>query len=205
MRGRSAHSGRDFSAGRNALALASHLATQLDRLNGQRTDTTINIGHMVGGGAVNVVPDLAVLRINVRVPDMDSMHWFEANLSDILAQVDQENGYSVSVFGGFSSPPKLVDHAQRELMNAIESATKRLGHNVQWMTSGGASDGNKLTAAGLPNIDTLGPIGDRIHSPDEWVDPTTIPFKAQVVVELLSHWNVNEQSPDLSLRNRQVL
>lgn len=34
---------------------------------------------------------------------------------------------------------------------------------------GGGSDGNKFAAAGLPNIDSLGPGGGSIHSPDEFL------------------------------------
>lgn len=192
VRGKAAHAGRDFAAGRNAVALASHLATRLDRLNGQRSDVTVNIGHLSGGGPVNVVPDLAVLRFNVRVPDAGSQHWFEAALSDALAEADAQEGFSVAVSGGFHAPPKPLDHAQRELMNAIEDASQLLGHHVHWQASGGVCDGNRLAACGLPNIDTLGPIGDGLHSPDEWVDVRSIPAKAQVVVELLSNFSVGK-------------
>ncbi|MCC6510604.1 MAG: acetylornithine deacetylase, partial [Pirellulaceae bacterium] len=58
-------------------------------------------------------------------------------------------------------------------------------HHVHWQASGGVCDGNRLAAAGLPNIDTLGPVGDHLHSPEEWVDVTSIPFKASVVVEVI--------------------
>ena len=189
VRGRAAHAGRDFSMGRNAVALASFLAMQLDRLNGQRPGVTVNIGQLVGGGAINVVPDLAIVRVNVRIPDNESQHWFEAALSDALAEADQQEGYSVVVCGGFHAPPKLLNHAQRELMNAIELASESLGHHVHWQASGGVCDGNRLAAAGLPNIDTLGPIGNGLHSPEEWVDLSSIPLKAQVVVELLSSFS----------------
>jgi glutamate carboxypeptidase len=186
VRGRAAHAGRDFASGRNAVALASHLATLFDRLNGQHSGMTVNIGQLVGGTAVNVVPDRALVRLNVRVPDAASQHLFEAALSDALAEADQQEGFSVTVFGGFHAPPKLLNHPQRELMNAIEHASGLLGHRVHWQASGGVCDGNRLAAAGLPNIDTLGPVGDGLHSPEEWVDVTSIPAKAQLVVELLS-------------------
>lgn len=189
VRGRAAHAGRDFAAGRNAVALASHLSTVLDRLNGQRSGLTVNIGHFQGGGAVNVVPDLAIVRFNVRVPDIESQRWFEAALSDVLDEADKQEGFSVVLHGGFAAPPKPLTHEQRELMNAVEHASQLLGHRVHWQASGGVCDGNRLSAAGLPNIDTLGPIGDGLHSPEEWVDVTTIVPKAQLVVELISNFN----------------
>ncbi|MCC6509988.1 MAG: M20/M25/M40 family metallo-hydrolase, partial [Pirellulaceae bacterium] len=115
VRGRAAHAGRDFAAGRNAIALASQLASALDRLNGKHPDTTINLGNFTGGGAVNVVPDLAILRWNVRVPDAAAQHWFERQLSDILEEADQQEGFQVALYGGFTAPPKPMTHAQREL------------------------------------------------------------------------------------------
>lgn len=60
VRGRAAHAGRHFEDGRNALAEISRLAAALDALNGLREGTTINIGHITGGGPVNIVPELAV-------------------------------------------------------------------------------------------------------------------------------------------------
>lgn len=186
VRGRAAHAGRNFSAGRNAIALASHLATQLDRLNARQPDTTINLGNILGGGPVNVVPDLAIVRFNVRVPDAEAQQWFEHQLSDILAEVDNREGYQVALYGGFTAPPKPLTSTQRVLMNTIEAAGVRLGHKIHWQASGGVCDGNRLAAAGLPNIDTLGPVGENLHSPDEWVDVTSIPERASLVVEILA-------------------
>ena len=48
------------------------------------------------------------------------------------------------------------------------------------MHTGGASDGNNLSAAGLPNLDGLGPIGDRLHSPDEFDRLGSIAERARV-------------------------
>jgi glutamate carboxypeptidase len=186
VRGKAAHAGRDFAAGRNAVALASRLAVQLDELNGQRDGTTINIGQIGGGGPVNVVPDLGLVRFNVRVSDPESQAWFGSRLADILAEADRREGFVVEVFGGFSAPPKMLDMPQRELMNAVELSAAALGQAVHWQASGGASDGNRLSACGLPNVDTLGPVGAGIHSPEEWVDVTTLPLKAQLVVELVA-------------------
>ncbi len=181
VRGRAAHAGRNFASGRNAIALASELATALDRLNARQPDTTINLGNITGGGPVNVVPDLAILRFNVRVPDAQSQQWFEHQLSDVLALADDREGFQIALYGSFTAPPKPLTHAQRALMDTIEAAAGRIGHKIHWQSSGGVCDGNRLAAAGLPNIDTLGPIGENLHSPDECVDVTSIPQRASLV------------------------
>ena len=60
-----------------------------------------------------------------------------------------------------------------------------LGLKLATRASGGASDGNRLAAAGLPNIDTLGVRGDRIHSPDEYMVIDSLVERAQLVALLL--------------------
>lgn len=189
VRGRAAHAGRDFSQGRNAVALAALLTTRLDALNGKRVGTTINVGRLTGGGAVNVVPDLAIIRFNIRVPDTQALQWAEAEINEMVKMASSIEGFRLELSGGFTAPPKTQTPKQLQLMNAVEMAAARLGQRVLWHSSGGVCDGNRLAAAGLPNIDTFGPIGDRLHSPDEWLDTSSIVSKAQLVIELLHGYN----------------
>jgi glutamate carboxypeptidase len=71
--------------------------------------------------------------------------------------------------GGVTSPPKLLDEPTRKLLGLIESSAKELGWTLATRPSGGVSDGNKLAAAGLPVVDTLGPRGGNLHSDQEFV------------------------------------
>src|SRR5207253_10256314 len=64
VRGRSAHAGRNPEDGRNALLAAAELALRLERL--KRDGLTVNPSRIEGGSPSNVVPDLAILRINLR-------------------------------------------------------------------------------------------------------------------------------------------
>ena len=187
VRGKSAHAGRHFEDGRNAIVSLCEALLQLDRLNGTREGLTINVGNFVGGGPVNVVPDTAVGRINVRMNDQESADWFEQQMKDAVSSVSAKDGIEATFHGKIASPPKSLTPEIRRLMEAIEVCTNEsLGRKVKWKTTGGVCDGNKLAAAGLPNIDTLGPIGDGLHSSQEWVQLSSIPQKAKVIVELLT-------------------
>ena len=64
IRGRSAHAGRNPEDGRNALLAAADLALRLDTL--KRDGLTVNPSRIEGGSPGNVVPDLAILRVNLR-------------------------------------------------------------------------------------------------------------------------------------------
>lgn len=119
VRGKSAHAGRNFHEGRNATAHCCRLACQIDLLNGQRPNVTVNIGRLRGGNAVNVVPDTAVLRVNVRIADAQDQQWIENQLNQLAQKYDQEQlGYRVEIHGGIHAPAKIHDHATHPLAPA---------------------------------------------------------------------------------------
>jgi glutamate carboxypeptidase len=189
IEGQAAHAGRNFQAGRNAIAHAALLIRDLHELNGERENVTINVGRIQGGGAVNVVPDLVVLRVNVRVANGDDQAWVETQVRQIAERYDtHETGFRVHVEGGIHSPPKPLDPTAGPWMRWVEEEGTKMGTSIHWKPSGGASDGNKLQAFGLPNIDTLGPDGDGLHSDQEWVDLTSLPKKACMVFRLLARY-----------------
>lgn len=171
VRGRAAHAGRDFAAGRNAIAAAARVATALDGLNGRREGVTVNVARIDGGGPSNQVPDRAVVRFNVRLPDAGSAAWIEAVLPEAL-RAGEGDGVSVHLHGGFTRPPKPVSPAQQQLFDAVRAAAGLLDLELAWKPSGGVCEGNNLYASGLPNLDTLGVRGGDIHTEDEhaWLD-----------------------------------
>lgn len=187
VHGRSAHAGRNFTAGRNAVVHAARIAIELSELNGKRPDVTVNVGRFRGGDAVNVVPDLAVIRANVRLNSADDQQWLELQIKSIANKFNNEvDGYRVELSGGVHSAPKLADEATQRWMKRVEFIGQQIGESIQWKASGGASDGNKLFAMGLPNIDTFGPEGDLLHSDQEWVRLSSLPRKAALSAALLA-------------------
>jgi glutamate carboxypeptidase len=181
VRGKAAHAGRNFQEGRNAIAHCCELASKIHQLNGQRPNVTINLGRIRGGNAVNVVPDTAVLRVNVRIANPHDQQWIEEQLHDLAIAFDTpQNGLRVELSGGIHAPAKICDQPTQRLKEKIELAARHLDQSIQWKESGGASDGNKLQALGLPNIDTFGPRGDALHSNQEWIELTSLVEKAQL-------------------------
>ncbi len=186
VRGRSAHSGRNFEAGRNAVVRTSRLAQALHDLNGQRKGVTVNVGAMHGGGPVNVVPDLCALRVNVRVENNEQMDWVERQMDRLRAEFLEEKGdFECHLDGRFSSPPKAKDASTQYWIGVVERAAEGVKQSLRWKQSGGASDGNKLSALGLPNIDTFGPEGDALHSPNEWLKISSLVKKSILTLATL--------------------
>ena len=185
VRGRAAHAGREFAKGRNAIAAAADLAVRLVAANGQRDGVTLNVARIDGGGPLNVVPDRAVLRFNIRLPDASAADWALAFVQQAVAATAAD-GIEAELHGGFTRPAKPFNAAQQTLFGAVKQAGALLGQEITWASSGGVCEGNNLFAAGLPNVDTLGVRGGDIHSEAEHAWPESFVERAQLSALILA-------------------
>jgi glutamate carboxypeptidase len=174
IRGRSAHAGRNPEDGRNALVAAAELVLRLTRLAAE--DITINPAKIEGGSANNVVPDLAVLRFNIRPRNSEAMQRFDGQLADLLSALAEDREVQVHSHGGVTRPPKPVDATAQKLFDLVRDCGAELGQSIGWQPSGGVCDGNNIAACGVPVVDTMGVRGGAIHSPDEY---TIVPSLAE--------------------------
>lgn len=187
VRGTAAHAGREHHLGRNAIVAAADATVRLNAMNGQQDGVTLNAGVVEGGNALNVVPDLAILRFNVRVATSHEKDWVELSLQNILRglQKNYADGYSFKLYGGFTRPPKTVTERDRLLWDAVTSSATLLGMDIKRSASGGCCDGNNLAAYGLSNIDTLGVRGGHIHSDKEYILLDSLAERAKLSALLL--------------------
>jgi len=167
VRGRSAHAGRNPEDGRNALTAAADLALRLEAL--RRDGLSVNPSRIEGGGPSNVVPDLAILRVNLRprTPEMEDEA--KAAIADALAGVAAERDVRIESSGGFGRPPKPLTPTAEKLFGLVRQAGADLGQQIGWQPSGGVCDGNNIAACGVPVVDTMGVRGGKIHSPEEYL------------------------------------
>jgi glutamate carboxypeptidase len=185
IRGRSAHAGRDFEVGRSAVLAAAELIVGLHDLNKSLPGAIVNVGAIEGGGSPNVVPDLAICRVNVRTSEPEDEARLTAAMNHLVEQTNHREGINAKLIGGFHSPPKIPTPAGIALLKATVWCGKELGLNLTTRPVGGSCDGNRLAAAGLPNVDTLGVRGGKIHSPEEFMIPASLTERAQLTALLL--------------------
>ncbi len=169
VKGVSAHAGRSHADGRSAIRAAAEFVVALETLNGKRDGVTFNTGKIEGGGPNNQVPDNAVVRFNVRVPDADATSWAQAQIDELVGRANAQDGIHAHMHGGFYRPPKPFNSAQQRLFENVRETGEAIGLSLGWVSTGGVCEGNNVFAAGVPNIDTLGVRGGRIHSTDEFV------------------------------------
>jgi glutamate carboxypeptidase len=185
IRGRAAHAGRDPHLGRNAIHALAEFIVDLDRFGKNLPGLNVNVGKVEGGGPVNRVPDLAIARFNLRAGDSVDQAAAEDWLRARAAAFAQREGYALEIHGGFTAPPKPLGGGTLDLLQAVVAGGRELGLDLKWRASGGVSDGNKLAAAGLPNVDTLGARGGDIHSPKEFLILDSLAERARLTALLL--------------------
>ncbi|MAZ35045.1 MAG: acetylornithine deacetylase [Thalassospira sp.] len=185
IKGRAAHAGREFHAGRSAMVAASDCVMRLDQLNGKVGEATFNIGKIDGGGPVNVVPDSTVVRFNVRVSNHDERHQAENEIADVIAAINQRDGITAELHGQFGRAPKPMAGRTKALFEWVRELGHDLDMDISWKATGGCCDGNNLAEAGLPNIDTLGVRGGLIHSDQEFVKLDSLIERAKLSALIL--------------------
>lgn len=176
IHGRAAHAGRNPEDGRNAIVAVADLALRLAALIGP--DLSVNPARIDGGGPNNIVPDLAVLRVNFRPKSPEAIARADAAINAAIATVAAEHDVSIHRHGTFNRPPKPIDAGAAKLFDLVKQAGADLGLAIGWRDTGGVCDGNNIAACGIPVVDTMGARGGAIHSADEFLIPESLAERA---------------------------
>ena len=167
VHGRSAHAGRNPEEGRNALLAAAELALHLAK--SKYPGLSVNPSRIDGGSPSNVVPDLAILRVNMRPRTPEDEERAAALIDTAITAIASEHDVQIDVQGGFGRPPKPLTTDAEALFELVKRAGADLGQNIAWQPSGGVCDGNNIAACGVPVVDTMGVRGGKIHSMEEFL------------------------------------
>ena len=196
-RGRAAHAAQVPSPGRNAILALAEFLLAAAQLPGELPGVLVNIGNIRGGGAAtNVVPDFAQSEIDVRSTRLADRDPLLARLHALAAPINARDGFRLELTGSFNRPPKECGPAEEAAFAAWQRAARDLGQPAPgWVHSGGGSDGNLLFAAGLPNLDGVGPLGDALHSDRENVVISSLAARAQIAALFLTRYAAGEIAP----------
>lgn len=184
FRGAAAHAGIRPEQGRSAILAAARAiaAMRVGRLDAQ---TTVNVGTIEGGSAINVVPERCTVRAEVRGMQADRA---EAVVAEVLERMHEaanlpecECDVDIAVertFEGFHLP------VTRPAVRAAEQALRACGYEPARISSGGASDANALIAQGVEVVN-LANGTERNHEPGERVGVQELERMLYVALELL--------------------
>jgi succinyl-diaminopimelate desuccinylase len=170
--------------GDNAVLKAVDVFRQIETLPFARESSdlfdraSINLGRIVGGDALNKVPDLCVIDVDVRyLPGQDA--------EEIRAAIDSLP--DATVVKVFHRRPAIVERDNpyvRALGEAIGRVAPPPGEQLS-VGRDGASDAISFLEAGVPAVE-CGPVGDGHHGPEEWVSIRSLGDYRRALVEFVN-------------------
>jgi len=159
--GRSAHQGVEPEKGRNAIISAAHLVRELIQLQDLDKGTTLGPNVIHGGTVSNVVPDEAILKVDVRVWDLAEA----ARVASAIRLIQPLEGTTYDISGGLNRPPMEPSEGTMRLLEKAQRLAQEIGFKVGAARVGGGSDGN-FTSKLAPTLDGLGAMGAHAHQRD---------------------------------------
>ena len=185
VRGRAAHAGGDHEKGRNAIEEMAHQVIAIQRLTDYSKQTTVNVGVIHGGTVSNVVPEEAVIQVDVRVMQPGEWERLEDEMKKLIPVLD---GTSIEVSGGLNRPPMPFDETMKATFEKARSIAAQIGIELKAGGTGGASDANFVAPLGIPVLDGLGAVGEGYHSEREYIFADSLEERVKLVSALLKSW-----------------
>ena len=186
--GKSAHVGRNFYDGIHAGYIGSDFICQLRRCI--NTSTIINISNIQCPGPANQVPDLCTFKINVRYSLESDLRKFLIHLKEL--SLDFYKQFSAKILSKTISHrlPKPLSYTEKNLQNKLNLVnTEFKMSKLNWIATKGVCDSSFLSQLGIPCIDTMGPIGSSLHSPNETLQISSLVSKAKLTFGLFNKFN----------------
>nr|WTA70856.1 M20/M25/M40 family metallo-hydrolase [Micromonospora sp. NBC_00855] len=179
--GRAAHAGVEPHRGVNAgVELAHHILAVGALASGETsvTPTTLSAGTMT-----NVVPESAVLCVDVRAWTRDELHRVDQSIRALTPRL---GGARLSIGGGINRYPMPAEVALPLLATARTVAAELGLPPLNGVPAPGASDANFTGALGVPTLDGLGGVGGCPHARGEYVDVSRMPERTALLAALMA-------------------
>jgi succinyl-diaminopimelate desuccinylase len=136
---------------------------------------SISLGRIVGGDALNKVPDLCVIDIDLRyLPGQDP--------KEILAQVSEIPDVRVATL--FQRDPAIVRRDNPYVQMLAQAISEEATAEKISVGRDGASDAISFLDAGVPAVE-FGPVGAGHHGPEEWVSVSSLTRYREALVRFV--------------------
>lgn len=180
--GKASHSGIAPEKGINSLQISARAIGNLP-LGRIDEETTMNIGIMKGGTAVNVIPEITELEGEIRSFDINKVEDFFKQTIDIFQKEADLLGGIIEVDSYWDFKPYTVpenSYVYKEIVRSIE----KVGLTPTAKISLGGSDANSLNEKGIQSVN-LGIGAQNPHSNDEFIFIEDLVKSAEIALELV--------------------
>ncbi|HSI80415.1 MAG TPA: M20/M25/M40 family metallo-hydrolase [Solirubrobacterales bacterium] len=181
IRGRAAHGATPW-LGENAILRAVDVFRAIQSLpfasqSSELFDRpSINLGRILGGDALNKVPDTCYIDVDVRyLPEQDP--------DSILDEMRGIPG--AELVSTFKRPPVNVDPESLFVRALCDAAAPHHTGEVMSVGRDGASDAVSFLKVGIPAVE-FGPLGGGHHGPEEWVSIPSLASYRRAIVDFVN-------------------
>ena len=168
--GIAAHSGYIFDTpGASAITELSHYVLALNELADRQKGTSVNVGIVQGGTAVNVVPAHASLNVEFRMWNESEKQRIKQTLSELISHPFNPDVRVEMVDLSRRQAPMEPSPATLAYVEKVKQIAEGIGLTFEVKPRGGLSDANDISEHTAVCIDALGPRGDLDHGLDEYM------------------------------------
>jgi tripeptide aminopeptidase len=180
--GKASHSGISPEKGINSLLIASKAISKLP-LGRIDEESTMNIGILKSGSAVNVIPESAELDGEVRSFNVKKVDDYFNKILDVFKKEAESVGGKIEFDSFWDFKPFTVPESSFAF-SETERVLRKVGLNPTPRISLGGSDANSLNEKGIESIN-LGIGAQNPHSNDEFILIEDLVKSAEIALELV--------------------
>lgn len=184
IEGKASHSGGNFEAGISAIGELAQKIVAIHALTDLKRGITLNVGLVSGGQSVNTVAPWAQGQIDFRYREPADRDEIMGKLHEIVARSYVPGTKSRLTIRGEFLPLTQTPTAAR-LFEMYVDAAKESGLTTTGEFSGGCADSGFTAAVGAPTLCSVGPIGGKAHSPEEYLEVGSMVPRAQALVRAI--------------------
>lgn len=182
--GKASHAGVAPELGRNAAMEAAHQILQLGQLGDPEKKTTVNFTVINAGDRINVIPDHAVAKADVRAAVPEEFDRVEKDLARVAStRLIADTQVTTRLERGL--PPMPQTPASDKLVAMAQGIYGELGRTLTVEGTGGAADASLAAAVGVPTLDGFGIVGGNIHTPEEYAEVNSLVPRVYLLTRML--------------------
>lgn len=167
LRGPGGHSWHD-SGRPNAIHGAGALVAALARMRlPRRPRTTLNVGRIAGGRAINIIATEASLEVDLRSERQTTLDRYAARVSETAHAIAAEHGLALELVALGARPAAGIS-ARHPLVRAAEAALALTDASSELEAA--STDANYPASLGIPSICIGVSRGAGMHASDEWIE-----------------------------------
>lgn len=178
IEGKAAHSGGNFEAGISAIGELAAKITAIHALTDLSRGITLNVGLVSGGQSVNTVAPWAQAQIDLRYVEPADRDEIMGRIHEIVARAHVPGTKARLTIKGEFLPLTQSPEAAK-LLSLYQEASAPTGFVPQGEFAGGCADSGFTAAMGAPTICSVGPVGGKAHSPEEYLEISSMVPRAQ--------------------------